>query len=172
MTHSVLSLQAQLSPSVLLFPSLWRVCAGGGVGGALLVCAVSLCECVDLCGLPLLSPPCSARGTTRSLPRRFLLLQCAATLTPATGGLPEQEQIEVSRYVHVPVGNASSDWTLHAMDVQYGRCLREARHLLWAVDPRVPDVAGGDGDARRIDELLDLEQEPLEVIVDCSCGTR
>eukprot|EP00884_Botryococcus_braunii_P021811 jgi/Botrbrau1/8313/Bobra.0081s0002.1 len=75
-----------------------------------------------------------------------------------------KDRIEVARYVHLPVGNTGNDWMLHAMDVLYARNLRGGGQLLWAVDPHVQDVVGSEWDSAHIDELMDAEQEPLEVI--------
>ena len=39
----------------------------------------------------------------------------------------------------------ADDWILGASDTLFARCLREAGHLLWAVDGKLPDVSGQGG---------------------------
>lgn len=56
-----------------------------------------------------------------------------------------QQRIELARYAHLPLGMQADDWILGASDTLFARCLREAGHLLWAVDGKLPDVAGQGG---------------------------
>ena len=56
-----------------------------------------------------------------------------------------QQRIELARYAHLPVGMLADDWILGASDTLFARCLREAGHLLWAVDGKLPDVSGQGG---------------------------
>ena len=52
-----------------------------------------------------------------------------------------QERVALARYSHLPIGNIGPDWELAAADALYARCLRDAKHVLWTVDPSLPDVA-------------------------------
>ncbi|KAK9824549.1 hypothetical protein WJX72_011249 [[Myrmecia] bisecta] len=74
-----------------------------------------------------------------------------------------KERIEIARYCHIPVGNMSGDWVLNTADAQFARCLRDADHLLWMVDPTLPDVFGK-GDTDAAEEQMLEEHQSIEVV--------
>lgn len=51
-----------------------------------------------------------------------------------------QERAALARYAHVPLANLAQDSTVAVADVLFARSLRDARHLLWMVDPALPDL--------------------------------
>ena len=51
-----------------------------------------------------------------------------------------QERAQLAAYAHIPVGNMGDDWMISAADALYGRCLRDAKHLLWAQDVNLPSI--------------------------------
>lgn len=73
-----------------------------------------------------------------------------------------QERVALARYCHLPVGNMTGDWILNTADALYARCLRDADHLLWAVDSSLPDVAGPANAQEDTSRFL-LEQPTMEV---------
>ena len=42
-----------------------------------------------------------------------------------------QDQAELARYCHLPLGNMTGDWMLATADALFARNLRDAGHLLW-----------------------------------------
>lgn len=74
-----------------------------------------------------------------------------------------QERVALARYCHLPVGNMTGDWILNTADALYARCLRDADHLLWAVDSSLPDVAGPANAQEDTSRFL-LEQPTMEVV--------
>lgn len=77
-----------------------------------------------------------------------------------------QERVALARYCHLPVGNMTGDWILNTADALYARCLRDADHLLWAVDSSLPDVAGPANAQEDTSRFL-LEQPTMEVRHTC-----
>ena len=56
----------------------------------------------------------------------------------------------------------ADDWVLGTADALFSRCLREAGHLLWAEDGKLPDVAGqggADAAAPSAQDMASLEGE-------------
>ena len=78
-------------------------------------------------------------------------------------GVSLQNQAELARYCHLPIGNMSGDWVLSTADAIYARCLRDAGQLLWIVDPTLPDVAVRSQDNETSEELLENNQLTMEV---------
>lgn len=62
-------------------------------------------------------------------------------ITYPTAFMPTQERVALARYAHLPLGNIGPDWELAAADALYARCLRDAKHVLWAADPSLPGLA-------------------------------
>ena len=52
-----------------------------------------------------------------------------------------QERAQQAAYAHIPLGNMGPDWMLSAADALFGRCLRDAKHLLWARDASLPALS-------------------------------
>ena len=52
-----------------------------------------------------------------------------------------QERAQQAAYAHIPLGNMGPDWMLAAADALFGRCLRDAKHLLWARDASLPALS-------------------------------
>lgn len=77
--------------------------------------------------------------------------------------MPMQNQVELARYCHLPIGNMSGDWVLCTADAIFARCLRDAGHLLWITDPSLPDIAVRNNDTEAAEELLDKSQLTMEV---------
>ena len=77
-----------------------------------------------------------------------------------------QNQAELARYCHLPIGNMSGDWVLSTADAIYARCLRDAGHLLWIADPALPDVAVRSEDGEGAEQLLENSQLTMEA---CPC---
>lgn len=50
------------------------------------------------------------------------------------------ERVALTRYAHVPLAGLGRDALMSIADVLMARRLREARHVLWAVDPALPDL--------------------------------
>ena len=53
-----------------------------------------------------------------------------------------QNQLEHSRYAHIPVGNFYSDAVVYAADVFYSRHLARHNHVIWATPTDQPDLGG------------------------------
>ncbi|KAH7671411.1 DNA polymerase epsilon subunit 1 protein [Dioscorea alata] len=65
------------------------------------------------------------------------------------------ERINLSRYVHVPLGNFELDWLLFTADVFFSRALRDQQQILWISDDGIPDLGGSfEGDSCFADEQV------------------
>ena len=69
----------------------------------------------------------------------------------------------LARYCHLPVGNIGPDWELAAADALFARCLRDAKHLLWTVDPALPDLALATMEDASMEEGTPQEGPSMEV---------
>ena len=68
----------------------------------------------------------------------------APSICPAADCQPRdilQERAQLAAYAHIPLGNMGPDWELAAADALFGRCLRDAKHLLWARDASLPPLS-------------------------------
>lgn len=50
------------------------------------------------------------------------------------------DRVSLTRYAHMPLAALGSEPLLSIADVLMARRLREARHVLWASDPALPDL--------------------------------
>jgi DNA polymerase epsilon subunit 1 len=48
--------------------------------------------------------------------------------------------VALTRYAHVPLAGLGRDALMSIADVLMSRRLREAGHMLWVVDPALPDL--------------------------------
>ena len=55
-----------------------------------------------------------------------------------------QNRAELARYAHLPLAAVGGDWRSATADALFGRALRDAGQLLWAVDPATPDLRGAE----------------------------
>lgn len=74
-----------------------------------------------------------------------------------------QNQADLARYCHLPVGNMSGDWVLATADAIFARCLRDAGFLLWIADPSLPHLAVHCKTNQAAEELLENTQLTMEV---------
>jgi len=51
-------------------------------------------------------------------------------------------RLQAAQYAHLPLSSIGADWVIDACDALYARQLRDAGHLLWAVDPMQPKLGG------------------------------
>ena len=56
---------------------------------------------------------------------------------------PPQNQLELSRYAHIPLGNLSRDPSILVSDVFFSRHLVKHNHVLWVSPSDRPDLGGG-----------------------------
>lgn len=77
--------------------------------------------------------------------------------------LEMQDQADLARYCHLPLGNMGGDAIILTADTIFARCLRDAKHVLWSSDPSLPDVAGRDSDSTPAEQLLESNQLSMEV---------
>ena len=63
----------------------------------------------------------------------------------------------MARYCHLPVGNMGGDWMLDAADAMLARRLRDEGHVLWDVDPTLPDLGFTAGPENEADQVLASE---------------
>ena len=59
-------------------------------------------------------------------------------------------QIDLARYIHVPVGNIPADHHAFACDVFFARQLRRQNHVLWVSPSTRPDLGGKEDDDNRL----------------------
>ena len=78
-----------------------------------------------------------------------------------------QERAQLAQYAHIPLGNMSDDWMLAAADALYGRCLRDAKHLLWARDTSLPSMS----QATSLAEAAPATSELIAMDVSLPCLT-
>lgn len=80
------------------------------------------------------------------LPYRYPALQWQlraarrALAAVAAAGPWLQECVALTRYAHVPLAGLGRDALMSIADVLMARRLREAGHVLWTVDPALPDL--------------------------------
>jgi len=55
--------------------------------------------------------------------------------------------VSLTRYAHVPLAGLGRDALMSIADVLMARRLREAKHVLWAVDPTLADPGEEEGPA-------------------------
>jgi DNA polymerase epsilon subunit 1 len=53
-----------------------------------------------------------------------------------------QQQVEVARWAHVPVGNLPGESAVFVTDVFFARALRKQNHCLWVSPSSRPDLGG------------------------------
>ena len=88
--------------------------------------------------------PCDT--SARLLPCRYPALQWQlrgarrALAAVAAAGPWLRECVALTRYAHVPLAGLGRDALMSIADVLMARRLREAGHVLWTVDPALPDL--------------------------------
>jgi hypothetical protein len=81
-------------------------------------------------------------------PRRYPALQwqlraARRALNAVAGAGPWlRDRVGATRYANVPLAALGRDALMSIADVLMSRRLREAGHVLWAVDPALPDLGG------------------------------
>lgn len=63
-----------------------------------------------------------------------------ALVAVASAGPWLREAAALTRYAHVPLAGLGRDALMSIADVLMARRLREAGHVLWTVDPALPDL--------------------------------
>jgi hypothetical protein len=58
----------------------------------------------------------------------------------AASGAWLRDRATLTRYAHVPLAGLGRDALMSIADVLMARRLREAKHVLWAADPALPDL--------------------------------
>lgn len=65
-----------------------------------------------------------------------------------------REKVALTRYAHVPLAHLGGDHNLAIADMLFARNLRDADHLLWCLDPSLPDLGYGMDTGRSEDTYL------------------
>uniref|UniRef100_A0A0N5A8U1 DNA polymerase epsilon catalytic subunit n=1 Tax=Syphacia muris TaxID=451379 RepID=A0A0N5A8U1_9BILA len=60
------------------------------------------------------------------------------------------DYLEISRYLHLPIGNLPHDWRVFGCDLLYARNLYRSGYVLWASPMSRPDLGGKEFDDYRI----------------------
>ena len=63
----------------------------------------------------------------------------------AASGAWLRDRAALTRYAHVPLAGLGRDALMSIADVLMARRLREAKHVLWAADPALPDLGEREG---------------------------
>lgn len=63
----------------------------------------------------------------------------------AASGAWLRDRAALTRYAHVPLAGLGRDALMNIADVLMARRLREAKHVLWAADPALPDLGEREG---------------------------
>uniref|UniRef100_A0A158Q8A2 DNA polymerase epsilon catalytic subunit n=1 Tax=Elaeophora elaphi TaxID=1147741 RepID=A0A158Q8A2_9BILA len=85
-----------------------------------------------------------------------------------------QQYVEVSRYLHVPIGNIPEDFSTFGPDVLFGRSLINQGYVLWASPLGRPDLGGKELDDARLNAVwssISVSKQPVCVINEPSFET-
>lgn len=78
-----------------------------------------------------------------------------------------QQYVEVSRYLHVPIGNIPEDFSTFGPDILFARNLMNQGYVLWASPLSRPDLGGKELDDARLNAVwssLSVNKQPVCVV--------